>query len=173
VPEHRDAHGDFDDMAGPPGPFAGPGPHDPEEPLRALFKSAAADGQARTRSAPPAEVRARGAARRRRRAAVAAAALSVVLAGTAAGLVSALPRGGDPVQPGSSSSGDGKTAPAPGTASGGPVRGADPTGTTLPPPSTTTSVRGTGTADGATGLPTFAPSSPARGAPSYPRATAP
>jgi hypothetical protein len=170
VPEHRDAHGDFDDLGGPPGPFAEPGPDGPDEPLRALFKSAAADGQARTRSAPPAEVRARGAARRRRRAAVAAAALSVVLAGTAAGLVSALPRGGDPVPPGSTTSGDGGSATAPGAASGGPARGADPAGSTLSrAPSATTSVRGTGTTDGATGL----PSSPARTTPAHPRTTAP
>ncbi|WP_329370778.1 hypothetical protein OG896_31595 [Streptomyces sp. NBC_00669] len=171
MPEHHDMHGgfgDFDDVGDFPGPAfgaAGPGrsrERDGDDPLRGLFKAAAASGQARTRSAPPAEVRARGAARRRRRTAMAAAAACVALAGTAAGLVATLPRGGDPVSPSGvtssrgTPSGDGRSGTATSSASStaeDPTRSPDPSGLTGTTPPTGVGPPASATSAG--GLPTY------------------
>ncbi|MFB6815291.1 hypothetical protein ACFCV8_12170 [Streptomyces sp. NPDC056347] len=64
---------------------------DPNDPLRSLFKEAAAAGQSRARSAPPSYITARGERVRRNRTVGLAVAACLVFSGTGAAVVSLLP----------------------------------------------------------------------------------
>ncbi|MFF2012596.1 hypothetical protein ACFVWY_26470 [Streptomyces sp. NPDC058195] len=64
---------------------------DPHDPLRSLFKEAAAAGQSRARSAPPSYITARGERARRHRMVGLAVGACLVLSGTGAAVVSLLP----------------------------------------------------------------------------------
>ncbi|WP_306324530.1 hypothetical protein [Streptomyces venezuelae] len=109
-------------------------PQDPQDPLREMFRQAAASGQARTRAVPVARIAERARRAHRRRLALAAGVAGLVLAGgglTAAALLSDMPA---PVVPAVSPSVD---LPSPGETTGPPS-----SATTEPGPPTPGSTTG-------------------------------
>ncbi|MEU9622874.1 MULTISPECIES: hypothetical protein [unclassified Streptomyces] len=64
---------------------------EPNDPLRSLFKEAAATGQSRARSAPPSYITERGERVRRRRVVALAVGACLVLSGTGAAMATLLP----------------------------------------------------------------------------------
>ncbi|MFD0140996.1 MULTISPECIES: hypothetical protein [unclassified Streptomyces] len=120
-------------------------PQEPQDPLREMFRQAAASGQSRSRAVPVARIAERARHAHRRRLAVAAGAACLLFAGGGVTAAALLSDGPAPVVPANSPS----PSPSP------PAEPPSPVETTLPPPTGSTSpTTSTGTSTStSTGIP--------------------
>ncbi|MFE7615678.1 hypothetical protein [Streptomyces sp. NPDC057496] len=140
-----------------------------QDPLRSLFKEAAATGQARARSAPASYITERGARAHRRRMVALAVGACLVFSGAGAAVASLLPDSPGTTVPATTPSpvpspSPSPTKPSPSTSSPASPQTTDPQ-TTLPPSYTPSSGGNPSNAPGSpTQTPSKTPASPTRSA---------